>query len=263
MVKEFVLDHVIIWDVGYQGVPIGITVEGANILTRSLIIFGQGVIRCHPYVLAEMESARENNLVEFDKAFWGHFSFVLANYFKSIFFVWTNGYLIQTPNSKVKRYYQLIHRYSSHLSFLSDFSMAILGGKLKRKEKLSARLGDLLSYLYLASSVVKRFYDDKEPDTDLNLIHWCCQHLFYECEKAIQQFISNFPLTWARVFLKLLLQPFGRQRKAPSDDLDRSLAQMLTTPGDARTRLTRRVYAKASENCPLGILEQAFFADCG
>ena len=157
---------------GYQSSPIGITVEGANILTRSLIIFGQGAIRCHPYVFKEMESVRTNNLVEFDKAFFGHMGFILANLTKSIIFAWTDASFTMAPASSVKKYYQLVHKYSANLAFLADFSMAVLGGKLKRKEKLSARLGDMLSSLYLASAVLKRFYEDGEPEADLALVEW-------------------------------------------------------------------------------------------
>ncbi|WP_193786629.1 MULTISPECIES: acyl-CoA dehydrogenase [Legionella] len=243
---------------GYQNAPIGITVEGANILTRNLIIFGQGAIRCHPYVFKELESVREKNLNHFDDAFWGHAGFVFANLTKSFIFAFTDGHFTGTPTSAAKRYYQLIHRYSTNLAFLADFSMAVLGGELKRKEMISARLGDVLSKLYLTSAVLKRFHDDGEPLADLPLVEWCCQQLMHECELAIRGVIANFPSRWARVVLKLFLQPFGSQRPEPSDQLSKKLAHILTEPNDTRKRLTRFVFSEPLANCPLGRLEETF-----
>lgn len=243
---------------GYQNAPIGITVEGANILTRNLIIFGQGAIRCHPYVYSELKSIRENNLYDFDNALWGHVSFTLANFTKSLIYLFTDGYFISVPQSRVKRYYQLIQRYSSNLAFLADFSMILLGGELKRKEKVSARLGDMLSSLYLCSAVLKRYHDDGEPIIDLPLVDWSCQQLLYECEQAIQGIILNFPIRWAKVLLKLMLQPFGNRRVRPSDNLGKKLAKILTESNDCRSRLTRFVFTEPLENCPLGRLEETF-----
>ncbi len=247
---------------GYQSSPIGITVEGANILTRSLIIFGQGAIRCHPYVFKEMESARTNDLVAFDKAFFGHMGFILANLTKSIIFAWTDARFTKAPTSSVKRYYQLIYKYSANLAFLADFSMAVLGGKLKRKEKLSARLGDMLSSLYLASAVLKRFYEDAEPESDLALVEWSCQQLLHECEAAMHEVIVNFPVAWARITLHFILKPLGVQRYKPKDNLGRKLARILTEPNEARTRLTRLAYKEAGPSCPVGRMEDAFYKIC-
>ncbi|WP_115708735.1 acyl-CoA dehydrogenase [Legionella sainthelensi] len=247
---------------GYQGSPIGITVEGANILTRSLIIFGQGAIRCHPYVYHELESIRNNNLVDFDQAFFAHAGFFLANLTKSIIFAWTDAYLSKAPASSAKRYYQLVHRYSTHLAFLADFSMTVLGGALKRKEKLSSRLGDMLSNLYLASAVLKRFHEDGEPKADFPLVEWSCQQLLYECETAMQGVIVNFPARWARIILRLIIKPLGNRRNKPDDQLGHQLARVLIEPNETRSRLTRLVYKKAGENCPLGRTEEAFLKIC-
>jgi acyl-CoA dehydrogenase len=247
---------------GYQGAPIGITVEGANILTRSLIIFGQGAIRCHPYVFREMESVRTNDLVEFDKAFFGHAAFLLANVTKSIIFSWTDGRLTKAPTSSVSRYYQLVHKYSTNLAFLADFSMVVLGSKLKRKEKLSARLGDMLSYLYMTSAVLKRFYEDGEPEMDLAIVEWSCQYLLHRCEEAMHGVIINFPVRWARLALHMILKPLGMQRYKPDDSLGRKLARILTTPNEARSRLTRLAYSEPGEHCPIGRMEVAFHKIC-
>jgi acyl-CoA dehydrogenase len=246
----------------FQNIPIGITVEGANILTRSLIIFGQGAIRCHPFIFQEFESVRKNDLDLFDKALWGHVAFMLANLSKSLIFVFTNGYMLPTPVSRAKRYYQLVHRYSTNLAFLSDFTMVNLGGSLKRKEKLSARLGDILSNLYLASAVLKRFHDGGEPVEELPLVEWCCQELLQECETAIQGIIANFPAVWARVFLRLILQPLGPRHYKPSDKLGHQVAHLLTTPNATRARLARDVFAEPIANCPLGRLEETFHKVC-
>jgi acyl-CoA dehydrogenase len=247
---------------GFESIPIAITVEGANILTRSLIIFGQGAIRCHPYVFKELESIRNNNLIEFDKVFFAHAGFILANFTKSFIFAFTDGYFSSAPESSAKRYYQLLHKYSANFAFLADFSMTLLGGDLKRKEKLSARLGDMLSYMYLISGVLKRFHDDGEPKADLPVVEWSCQHLLHECEMAMQGVISNFPQRWARVFLHLILKPFGNHRTKPSDQLGHKLARLLTEPNETRSRLTHLVYKTAGETCPVGRLEEAFIKIC-
>ncbi|MGC1182052.1 acyl-CoA dehydrogenase, partial [Legionella sp.] len=212
---------------GFQQIPIAVTVEGANILTRSLIIFGQGAIRCHPYVFKEIESIKNNDLVEFDKAFFAHAGFIIANYTKSLLFGWTDAYFSKAPHSSAKRYYQLIHKYSANLAYLADFSMLLLGSDLKRKEKLSSRLGDMLSSLYLASAVLKRFHEDGEPKADLPLVEWSCKHLLHECEVAMHGVITNFPQRWARVVLHLILKPLGNRRNKPDDQLGHKLARIL------------------------------------
>lgn len=246
----------------YQNSPISITVEGANILTRSLIIFGQGAIRCHPYVYKELESVRSNDMKAFDEAFWGHAGFVLANFTKSFLFLFTDARFTKAPSSRVKRYYQILHRFSTNLAFTADFCMSTLGGELKRKEKISARLGDVLSNLYLASAVLKRFHDDGEPLEDVPLVEWCCQQLIFECDMALKGVIANFPQRWARVFLKIMLQPFGSQRLYPSDRLGRTVAQLLIHPNETRKRLTRFVFVEPLANCPIGKLELAFNKIC-
>jgi acyl-CoA dehydrogenase len=247
---------------GYQESPISITVEGANILSRSLIIFGQGAIRCHPYAFLEMESIRNKDLQAFDQAFWGHFGFILSNFSRSLLFVFTDGRGLKVPKSKVARYYQWLYRYSTNLAFVADFCMLSLGAKLKRKEKLSARLGDILSHLYLVSAVLKRFHSEGELDSDLPLVDWACQDLFYECELALRGVIANFPTAWGRVILRFILQPFGGTRKPASDQLGQKLARILSTPNEVRDRLGRFVYKEAVANCPLGRLEESFQIIC-
>ncbi|MCC5792972.1 MAG: acyl-CoA dehydrogenase [Legionellaceae bacterium] len=247
---------------GYQNSPISITVEGANILTRSLIIFGQGVVRCHPYVFAEMESIRQQDLLAFDQAFWRHSAFIMANFVRSLLFGFSDGYGSAVPESRMRRQFQRLNRYSANLAFLSDYAMALIGGELKRREKISARLGDLLSKLYLISAVLKRFHDEGEPKADEPIVLWACEQLFYESEEAIANIIANFPGRMARVFLKGILLPLGRRRSLPSDKLGHQVATLLTRPNEARDRLTRFVFKEAIDNCPVGILESGFLNIC-
>lgn len=246
---------------GYQNAPISITVEGANILTRTLIIFGQGIIRCHPYVYAELESIRTHNQKAFDHAFFGHIGFVCANLTKSVLFNVTQGYFIRTPTSSMKRYYQLIHLYSTYLAFLADYCLISLGAHLKRKEKISARLGDMLSTLYLASAVLKRYHNDQEDAADRPIVEWCCQQLLYDCDQAMRETIRNLPRGVGRVFLKCVLRPLGRQVR-PTDALGQQVASLITEPNSTRARLTRYVFRESLDNCPLGKLEAAFHLIC-
>ncbi|EMB51495.1 Acyl-CoA dehydrogenase, short-chain specific [Vibrio mimicus] len=246
---------------GYQGAPIAITVEGANILTRSMIIFGQGAIRCHPYVLKEMEAAYSPNsdaVEKFDMALAGHVGFVLSNLVRSLWLGLTDGYGSQAPTrDATKRYYQQLNRYSANLALLADVSMAVLGGSLKRKERLSARLGDILSQLYLSSATLKRFENDGRPVEDLPLVHWGLQDSLRQTEIAIDEFLANFPNRFIGRALRLIIMPFGRVRKAPSDKLDSKLAKILQTPSATRSRIGRNQYLTPSDHNPAGKVEQA------
>jgi acyl-CoA dehydrogenase len=182
----------------YQGAPIAVTVEGANILTRSMIIFGQGAIRCHPYVLDEINAAyiddQQQALNQFDNAVFNHIGFVLSNIARSFWLGLTDGRGSSAPyNDATYRYYQQMNRYSANLALLADISMATLGGSLKRKERLSARLGDVLSQLYLASATLKRYTDEGRQAEDIALVHWGLQDALYQAEVAIDHFLANFP----------------------------------------------------------------------
>lgn len=245
----------------YQGAPIAVTVEGANILTRSMIIFGQGAIRCHPYVLEEMNAAysQDSDAVEkFDAALAGHVSFTMSNLVRSIWFGVTDGFGSSAPtNDATKRYYQQLNRYSANLALLSDISMAVLGGSLKRKERLSARLGDILSQLYLSSATLKRFENDGRPVEDLPLVHWGLQDSLKQTEVAIDEFLTNFPNKAIGKVLRILLMPIGRVRKAPSDKLDSQVAQILQTPSETRSRIGRNQYLAPTAHNAAGKIEQA------
>ena len=246
----------------YQAAPISITVEGANILTRNLIIFGQGAVRCHPFVYSELKSIRTLDVRLFDKAIFGHIGFALSNMTRSFIFSLSDARLLRFKNSSTQQYYQLIKRYSAHLAFLTDLCLLTLGGSLKRKESISARLGDVLSNLYLATSVLYQYEDDGMPVSDLSLVDWSCQTLFYECEQAIQQIIDNFPVRWARIIMRTIVFPFGHYRKKPTDKLTQSIAESLLSPNISRDRLTRWIFKEPVATCPLGRLEVAFNRIC-
>ncbi len=246
---------------GYQGSPIAVTVEGANILTRSMIIFGQGAIRCHPYVLEEMNAAysEASDAVEkFDKALAGHVSFTMSNLVRSMWFGLSDGLGSSAPTKDAtKRYYQQLNRYTANLALLSDISMAVLGGSLKRKERLSARLGDILSQLYLSSATLKRFEQDGRPAEDLALVHWGLQDSLKQAEIAVDEFLANFPNKVIGRTLRVLIMPFGRVRKAPSDKLDSKVARILQTPSATRSRIGRGQYLEPTEHNPAGKIELA------
>ncbi|WP_151995591.1 acyl-CoA dehydrogenase FadE [Buttiauxella massiliensis] len=242
----------------YQGAPIAITVEGANILTRSMIIFGQGAIRCHPYVLDEMNAAQNNDVNAFDKLLFKHIGHVGSNKMRSLWLGLTNGLTSATPTKdSTKRYYQYMNRLSANLALLSDVSMAVLGGSLKRRERISARLGDVLSQLYLASSVLKRYDDEGRNEADLPLVHWGVQDALYQAEQAIDDLLRNFPNAFVAGMLRVVIFPLGRRYDAPSDKLDHKLAKIMQIPSATRSRIGRGQYLTPSEFNPAGLLEEA------
>ncbi|OBU06373.1 acyl-CoA dehydrogenase FadE [Morganella psychrotolerans] len=242
----------------YQGAPIAITVEGANILTRSMIIFGQGAIRCHPYVLAEIEAADNNQLDKFDSALFAHIGHVLTAATRSFWLGLSRGRFSASPfRDETRRYYQHLNRLSANLALLSDAAMATLGGSLKRRERISARLGDILSQLYLASATLKRFDEDGRPQADLPLVHWAVQNCLYEGEKARDDLLANFPDRKIAALLRLTVFPTGRHHRAPSDKLDSKLARLLQEPSDTRDRIGRGQYLAAEKNNPHGLLNEA------
>lgn len=246
---------------GYQGAPIAITVEGANILTRNMMIYGQGAIRCHPFVLKEMYAAanpdKQEGLEQFDAALFGHIGFAVSNFFRSLWFSLTFAKIGGAPfKDETAGYYRSMKRYSSNMALLSDVAMGLLGGELKRRERLSARLGDVLSYLYLGSAVLKRFDDQGRQKDDLPLMHWAMQDCLANLEVALDELLNNFPNKWVGYAMRAVVMPFGRQYKRPSDKLDHAIAKMLQTPCEARNRLGEGQYLRREEGNPMGELEQ-------
>jgi acyl-CoA dehydrogenase len=247
----------------YEALPISITVEGANILTRNLIIFGQGAVRCHPYVLKEMQAASDPDpvraAVNFDRALFGHIRFSLGNAARSLFRGLTNACLapVQGPSG---RYYQHLTRMSAALALTSDVAMLVLGGTLKRREALSARLGDVLSYLYLASAALKRFEDQGRPSDDLPLLHWACQYSLHTIQQKLDELLRNFPNRPAAWLLRRLIFPLGLPYCPPNDALGHCVADLLLEPSPTRDRLTAGIYLPSAPDDLLGRLEAALSA---
>jgi acyl-CoA dehydrogenase len=246
----------------YQGVPIAITVEGANILTRSLIIFGQGAIRCHPFVLKEMEAAQDpdfnRGLREFDRHLFGHIGFAISNAARSFVLALTNASISGTPvDGPTARYFQHVNRYSAAFALAADVAMLVLGGRLKRKETLSARLGDVFSAIYLASMVLKHYENQGRPAADLPLVEWACRTLLYQAQEQLHGFLRNFPNRMVAALLRLCIFPRGRMYSAPADELGREIVALLTRPTETRLRLCDGIYAAREPGCPLGQLQSA------
>ena len=248
----------------YQQLPVSITVEGANILTRSLILFGQGAIRCHPYVLAEMHAAQRDDLDTFDAAFWGHVGFTVANAARALVMGLTGSHFVRVPDDvapETRRYYQQLTRFSAAFAFLADLSMGTLGGALKRKEKLSARLGDILSLLYLASATLRRFEAEGRQAEDAPLMHWAIWDCMFRAQNAFEGVIANFPNRVLRTLLRrLVVFPLGRPYVVPSDRLGHEVARLLIEPSPTRDRLTSAVHLPDDPEQPVGALEAALAA---
>ena len=247
---------------GYQIVPVAITVEGANILTRSLIIFGQGAVRCHPFVLREMNAARNPDhragMLEFDRALLGHLGFAISNAARSLVMACTFARFTKAPRvGPTTRYFQHVNRYSASFALAADIAMLALGGYLKKKESLSARLGDVLSAMYLASMVLKHHENQGRPPEDLPLVEWACRSLLYQAQEQLHLFLRNFPHRPLAAFMRLLIFPRGLTYFAPSDRLGRDIVDLIMDPTAARERLTQHIYKTQAANNPLGMLQEA------
>jgi acyl-CoA dehydrogenase len=245
---------------GFQALPIAITVEGANILTRNLIIFGQGAIRCHPYVYKEMLAVKANDLDAFDAAFFGHAKFFLSNMVRTFVYAITKGKWSVPRHLTGYAYLEEANRFSVALAFLSDYAMAILGGKLKKKEHLSARLGDILSNLYFLSATVLRYQESGAKQEDKVIFDWSCQYLLSQCDEAIEGLINNFPKLFHRLLLKILLQPFGKRNNKPKDILSRKLVRACLQPTPLREQLIADVFKEPIDNCQVGKMNETFLA---
>jgi len=247
---------------GYQIVPVAITVEGANLLTRNLIIFGQGALRCHPFVLREMNAARNPDRAagvdEFDRALFGHIGFTLSNAVRSFIMALTHARFTRAPvQGATARYYQHVVRFSASFAFAVDVAMLALGGYLKKKERLSARLGDVLSCLYLASMVLKHHENEGRQLEDLPMVEWACRTLLYDAQEQLHGFLRNFPNPLLAGLMRVLIFPRGRVYSAAHDRLERQVAALVTAPTQARERLGQLVYRTLEPRNPLGLLQEA------
>ena len=245
----------------YETIPIAITVEGANILTRSMIIYGQGAIRCHPFVLREIDAAARNDLAGFDDALWGHLAFTFSNAARALWLGLTGGRGAGVAGGReTKRYLQIMSRFSAAFALVSDISMFVIGGSLKRREKISARLGDVLSMLYMTSAVVKRFHDEGRQKDDIPLMTWALYDSFFRLQVAMDGVLANFPNRFMAWILRRLVFPKGLTLIAPSDRVGSQVAQILITPCAARDRLTAGAYVPRREDDVIGRLDIAMEA---
>lgn len=243
----------------YQAVPISITVEGANILTRNMMIFGQGAIRCHPFVLHEMQATQDEDetraLKRFDNLLFEHIGFALGNASGSLLLALTGARFVKTPgNSHTRRYYQQLSRLAASFATLTDVTMLMLGGELKRRERISARLGDVLSNLYLASATLKQYQDQGCPEEDLPFVRWGVEDLLARTEQAMHEIIHNFPDTRVGILLRVLVFPLGRHMSPPADSVTAEVAKRLMTPGAARDRLLDGCYQNQDPDDVTGLL---------
>ena len=246
----------------YQALPVSITVEGANILTRNMIIFGQGAVRCHPYVLEEMQAVAATDadagLRRFDRAIFAHMGFAISNVVRTLILGLTAGRLSRAPEGGlVAGYYRQLGRMSAAFSMLADVAMLILGGALKRRERLSARLGDVLSFQYLLSAVLKHHRDQGYPAEDQALVEWSAAYCLYRMQEAIYEFLDNFPLRAVAHLLRVLIFPYARAYKKPDDALDAKVASFLLSPGPARDRLTAGIYLPVAPAEAVAALDDA------
>ncbi|MDP1626267.1 acyl-CoA dehydrogenase [Parvibaculum sp.] len=246
----------------YRAVPVGITVEGANILTRNLIVFGQGAIRSHPHLLKEMEALEEEDrdvaLAKFDEAFWRHVGHSMKTMGRAWLRNWTGGLVSPAPGAgKATRYYRQLSRHAAGFALVADLALLTLGGGLKRKEMLSARLGDILSELYLMSAVLKRWEDEGRQTEDLPLVAYCAEESFATIDLRFAEVFANLPNRFVAALAKLIVQPLGPRRRGPKDRLAMQCAELLLAPSATRDRLTSGLHLGRSGDA-VATLEQAF-----
>ncbi len=241
----------------WQAAPIAITVEGANIMTRSLLIFGQGAILCHPWVMKEMQAAQDPDhaagLEVFDESLFGHIRYGISNAVRSFWFGITGAKIGSAPgDAYTRRYFRKLDRYSANLALMADVSMMTLGGKLKFKESLSGRLGDVLSHIYMTSAMLKRYHDEGAPQADQPLLAWAFHDSVHKIENALSASLRNFPIRPIGWLMWALIFPLGRRAEAPGDRLGHRVASLLMTQNEARDRLAHGVFLTPCENNPGG-----------
>ncbi len=250
----------------YHGLQIAITVEGANILTRSMIIFGQGAIRAHPYVLREIESVQfddvQKGLRQFDDVIFKHIGLIISNFVRTFLLGLTNGRLAFAHKNLAQRYYQQMTRFSAAFAFLADMCMIFFGAQLKRMESTSARLGDILSMLYIGSAVLRRYQLAKEPVEELPLFNWSCQYILMTIERRMNAILANYPYRWVALVLRIFIFPLGRSCHGPNDKLGLEVTKLLLKPSETRTRLCAGVYTGTRQvgTNPVELLERTLNA---
>ena len=245
----------------YQMVPVAITVEGANILTRTLITFAQGALRSHPWLFKEIEALQdvddERGQEAFEEAFSGHVSFAMANIFGAFFHNVSGGLFASAPPHAraTRRWYKQLARASRSFALAADLTVALLGGGLKKKQMLTGRLADALSELYLLSCLLKRFEDDGELAADRKFLDYCARNCLYRFQSALAGALDNFPVVWARWLMRPLLFPLGARKRPATDRLSKEIVRAALAPGEIRDRLTRDIFITDDPADPTGLLE--------
>ncbi len=246
----------------YQMVPIGITVEGANILTRSLITFTQGVLRSHPFLYKEIEAAQhwdeDQGFAMFEAAFENHVAFAVGNVFGALFHNITFGQFAEAPRvPETAKWYQQLSRASQNFALVADMCVALLGGGLRTRQRLTGQMADALSELYLASTVLKRYEDDGQPLADRRIVELCLRNALYRFYAALQEVTRNFPVFGVGWVLRRLVLPFGFPARAAGHNVGKAVVRAALGPGEVRNRLTRDIYISRDVTDPMGILEVA------
>ncbi|WP_414585984.1 acyl-CoA dehydrogenase [Scytonema sp. PCC 10023] len=246
----------------YTATPISITVEGANILTRTMMIFGQGAIRCHPYVYSEIVALNQSDVTAFDHAFWNHIGSMVRNGFRALLLSISRGHLARsTVKGATARYYRKLEWASASFAFLTDLALFCFGGTLKRREKLTGRFADILSWMYLGTATLRRFEAEGCLSEDLPFVHWAMEYTFAQIQQAFEGIFNNMPVPVLGALFRgpiawwWRLNPIGT---LPSDQLGSEVARSLQIPGQRRDRLTASIYIPADPNEALGRLERAF-----
>lgn len=241
----------------YQGIPISITVEGANIMSRNLLIFGQGSMACHPYIRQEFYAVSNQDEALFTQLIWQHIHYFVRNFAKAVCSAWTGGILIRVPNQPLKREYQKLTRMSQAFAWLADFALIYLGGQLKRKERLSARLADGMSYLYLAMAALRLSQiHEHQPDHALHA-RWAVQYCFYHAQQSLLAFCHNFPSRFIGRLMRLAVFPLGQKMHKPNDRLEQQLSHLMTQNNQYRAMLTEAVYLSGDRSQPIDKMEEA------
>jgi acyl-CoA dehydrogenase len=247
----------------YIATPIGITVEGANIMTRTLIIFGQGALRAHPFAYAEVKAVDARDVKAFDKAFWGHIGHVVKNLCRSVVLSLSRGYFASSADvhPQMKRYVRRLKWSSASFAILADIAMASLGGQLKLKEKITGRFADILAHMYIATAVIRRFEAEGRLEEDLAFVHYNLKHCMAEIQKAFDGLFDNLKVPGLRWFFKGWLGAWSRinsMGSQASDGWSHAIASAMLKPGSVRDRLTDGIYLPTDRKQALGRLEYAF-----
>ncbi len=246
----------------YTAMPIAITVEGANILTRTLMIFGQGAIRCHPYIYDEIQALNHHDLAKFDRTLWAHIGSIATNKFRLLMLSLSGGRWSPSPvKGATAKYYRKLSFASAVFAQLSNFVLITYGGRLKRKEKITGRFADALVWMYLGTCTLRRFEAAGRPKEELPLVHWCLQYALYQTQMAFEGILSNDEQPILGSMLRRMALPWVKWHslgEMPSDALGHEVAQLLQKDGFVRERLTEGIYLPDGETEALARLEKAF-----